>query len=144
MKLSKINITHFRCFESIEVVWQPDINVIVGANGAGKSSMLDALAIALYELVAANGAGSQRQRKAQNAALLPSDIHMISNANYELTGESNARRGGSSQGYSTLRTHERASCKTPPARFAAPQHSPSGNDLSGTRGLGARAANLMA
>lgn len=78
MKLSRIDITHFRCFESLTVTLQPDINVIVGANGAGKSSILDALAIALYELVAANGAGSQRQRRAQGAALLASDIHMTS------------------------------------------------------------------
>lgn len=80
MKLSKIDITHFRCFETLSVVFRRDINVIVGANGAGKSSILDALAIALYELVAANGAGSQRQRKAQSAALLPSDIRMTSRA----------------------------------------------------------------
>lgn len=80
MKLTKINITHFRCFESLSVTFQPDINVIVGANGAGKSSILDALAIALYEVVAANGAGSQRQRKAQGAVLLASDIHRASMA----------------------------------------------------------------
>ena len=52
MKLSRIEITHFRCFESLHVDFQPDINVIVGANGSGKSSILDAAAIALYELVA--------------------------------------------------------------------------------------------
>jgi predicted ATP-binding protein involved in virulence len=76
MKLSRIEITHFRCFESISVDLQPDINVIVGANGSGKSSILDAVAIALYEVVAANGAGGQRQRKAQGAALLPTDIYI--------------------------------------------------------------------
>ncbi|MBV5333704.1 AAA family ATPase, partial [bacterium] len=64
MKLSSIEITHFRCFESLRVDFQSDVNVIVGANGSGKSSILDAVAIALYEVVAANGAGGQRQRKA--------------------------------------------------------------------------------
>lgn len=76
MKLSSIEITHFRCFESLRVDLQPDINVIVGANGSGKSSILDAVAIALYEVVAANGAGGQRQRKAQGAVLLPTDIYI--------------------------------------------------------------------
>lgn len=76
MKLSRIEITHFRCFESLHVDLQPDINVIVGANGSGKSSILDAVAIALYEVVAANGAGGQRQRKAQGTALLPTDIYI--------------------------------------------------------------------
>ncbi len=74
MKLSKIEITYFRCFESLAIDLQPDINVIVGANGAGKSSILDAIAIALYEVVAANGSGGKRQRAAQGAALEPTDI----------------------------------------------------------------------
>ena len=65
MKLSKVEITYFRCFESLSIDLQPDINVIVGANGAGKSSILDAVAIALYEVVAANGAGGRRQRATQ-------------------------------------------------------------------------------
>ena len=65
MKLSKVDITHFRCFDFLTVDLQPDTNVIVGANGAGKSSILDAIATALYELVAANGGGGKRQRSLQ-------------------------------------------------------------------------------
>ncbi len=76
MKLAKIDITYFRCFESLAVKLHPDINVIVGANGAGKSSILDAIAIALYEIVAANGGGGKSQRKMQGAALLLTDIYL--------------------------------------------------------------------
>ena len=76
MKLAKIDITYFRCFESLSVKLHPDINVFVGANGAGKSSILDAIAIALYEIVAANGGGGKNQRKMQGAALLPTDIYI--------------------------------------------------------------------
>ena len=76
MKLAKIDITYFRCFESLAVKLHPDINVFVGANGAGKSSILDAIAIALYEIVAANGGGGKSQRKTQGAALLPTDIYL--------------------------------------------------------------------
>ena len=76
MKLSKVEITYFRCFESLAINLQPDINVIVGANGAGKSSILDAIAIALYEVIAANDAGGKRQRTAQGAALAPTDIYI--------------------------------------------------------------------
>ena len=76
MKLAKIDITYFRCFESLPVKLHPDINVFVGANGAGKSSILDAIAIALYEIVAANGGGGKSQRKMQGAALLPTDIYI--------------------------------------------------------------------
>lgn len=74
MKLATIDIIKFRCFESLAVKLHPDINVFVGANGAGKSSILDAIAISLYEIVAANGGGSRRQRKMQCATLLASDI----------------------------------------------------------------------
>ncbi len=76
MKLSKVEITYFRCFKSLTIDLQPDINVIVGANGAGKSSVLDAIAIALYEVIAANDAGGKRQRAAQGAALEPTDIYI--------------------------------------------------------------------
>ncbi|MBV5322913.1 MAG: AAA family ATPase [Ilumatobacteraceae bacterium] len=76
MKLAKIDITYFRCFESLTVRLHPDINVIVGANGSGKSSILDAIAIALYEIVAANGGGGKSQRKMQGAALQATDIYI--------------------------------------------------------------------
>jgi len=76
MKLAQIDITWFRCFESLAVKLHPDINVFVGANGAGKSSILDAIAIALYEIVAANGGGGKSQRKMQGAALLLTDIYL--------------------------------------------------------------------
>ncbi|MCY4557671.1 MAG: AAA family ATPase [Chloroflexi bacterium] len=86
MKLSKIEITYFRCFQSLAIDLQPDINVIVGANGAGKSSILDAIAIALYEVVAANGAGGKRQRATQGAALEPTDIYIDPQATGPMEG----------------------------------------------------------
>ncbi len=86
MKLAKLEITYFRCFESLVVDFQPDVNVIVGANGAGKSSILDAIAIALYELVAANGGGGKRQRTQQNAALKPTDIRIEPDAADAIAG----------------------------------------------------------
>ncbi|MBC2711119.1 MAG: AAA family ATPase [Desulfosarcina sp.] len=76
MKLKKVQITNFRCFESLDVPLQPDVNVFVGINGAGKSSILDAIAIALYDIVAANGGGGKRERKKQGVTLTPADIHI--------------------------------------------------------------------
>lgn len=44
MKIEKIEIENFRGFRGKhEVVFQPDVNVFVGVNGAGKSSVLDLL-----------------------------------------------------------------------------------------------------
>jgi predicted ATPase len=76
MKLSKIEITNFRCFESFAVELRADINIVVGINGAGKTAILDAIATALYDIVAANGGGGKHQRGWQKAALQPSDIHI--------------------------------------------------------------------
>jgi len=80
MKLSKIEITNFRCYESLSVDLQNDVNVFVGVNGAGKTALLDAIAIALFEVVAANSHGGRislwRQRKAQKVALRLSDMHI--------------------------------------------------------------------
>ncbi|NTU49918.1 MAG: AAA family ATPase [Desulfobulbaceae bacterium] len=89
MKLAKIDITYFRCFESLSIMLQPDINVIVGANGAGKSSILDAVAIALFELVSANGGGGKGQRQKQGAALLPTDIYIDPSAPYGVQWDEN-------------------------------------------------------
>lgn len=86
MKLAQIEITYFRCFESLKIRLQPDLNVIVGANGAGKSSVLDAIAIALYELVSANGGGGKRQRQLQKATLQPTDIYIDPSQKESLTG----------------------------------------------------------
>ena len=62
MKLTQIDITKFRCFESLSISLRSDVNVFVGVNGAGKTTILDAVAIALYDIVAANGGGGKRQR----------------------------------------------------------------------------------
>jgi predicted ATP-binding protein involved in virulence len=78
MKLSKIDITNFRCFETLSIPLQPDVNVFVGVNGAGKTAILDAVAIVLWDIVAANGGGGKRERKAQNVVLRASDIFIPS------------------------------------------------------------------
>lgn len=77
MKLAKVRVTNFRCFESLEIPLQPDINVFVGINGSGKTAILDAIAIALYHIVEANGGGGKRQRDYQKVALKPEDLHIV-------------------------------------------------------------------
>jgi len=40
MKLTQVDITNFRCFESLTVPLQPDVNVFVGVNASGKTTHL--------------------------------------------------------------------------------------------------------
>ena len=47
MYIKSIELHNFRCFEDLKVDFHPQCNVLVGRNGAGKSSVLDGLSIAL-------------------------------------------------------------------------------------------------
>lgn len=43
MILKKITIENFRCFKNYEVDLTPGITVFIGKNGAGKTSLLNAI-----------------------------------------------------------------------------------------------------
>ena len=51
MKLNRISICNFRCFERMEVELHPHMNVIIGNNGVGKSSLLDAISIGIGSML---------------------------------------------------------------------------------------------
>jgi len=44
IKVKGISIENFRGFENIELAFQPDLTVLIGENGAGKTAVLDCLA----------------------------------------------------------------------------------------------------
>ncbi len=52
MKLSSLSVQHYRGFASAELAFEPDVTVLVGVNGAGKTSLLDAAALMLSYLAA--------------------------------------------------------------------------------------------
>ena len=56
MNINNIQLHNFRCFEDTLIKFDKEITVIVGNNGAGKSSVLDAVAIALGSFLAGIGA----------------------------------------------------------------------------------------
>ena len=47
MKIKTIELTNFRCFESLKVNFHEQLTVLVANNGFGKTAILDALAIGL-------------------------------------------------------------------------------------------------
>lgn len=51
MRIHSLRLQNFRCFEDRAVEFHPQFNALIGENGAGKSSVLDALALCLDTLV---------------------------------------------------------------------------------------------
>lgn len=47
MRIDKLQIQNYRCFEEVEMNLHPHFNLLVGNNGSGKTTALDALAVAI-------------------------------------------------------------------------------------------------
>ncbi len=50
MRLTKLHIENFKGFENLEVDFHPNFNIVVGVNGTGKSTVLEAAKIAIGSL----------------------------------------------------------------------------------------------
>lgn len=50
MKVQTLSLANFRGFRQLELSLEPDVTVLVGVNGAGKTSVLDALSKALVQI----------------------------------------------------------------------------------------------
>lgn len=64
MKLEKLEIENFRCFERITLELHPELTVLIAPNGAGKTALLDCARIALWPYVKAFDLGSQTGKSA--------------------------------------------------------------------------------
>lgn len=52
MYIKSLSLRNYRCYENIDVEFNPEYTVLVGVNGAGKTTILDALATALGSYIA--------------------------------------------------------------------------------------------
>jgi len=43
MRVLRLNLAQLRCFESLSIVPSAGLNLLLGANGSGKTSVLEAL-----------------------------------------------------------------------------------------------------
>lgn len=69
MKLKTLTLENFRGFKRFECDFQPGINVLVGLNGYGKTSLLDAISVAYGQFLSGFGASTDR-------AIRDNDIHL--------------------------------------------------------------------
>ncbi len=47
MRIERLHLKNFRCYEELNIDFEPELTVIVGENGRGKTAIFDAMAIAL-------------------------------------------------------------------------------------------------
>ncbi|MEZ9540465.1 AAA family ATPase [Vibrio sp. 10N.286.48.C11] len=69
MKLKTLTLKNFRGFKRFECDFQPGINVLVGLNGYGKTSLLDAISVAYGQFLSGFGTSTDR-------AIRDNDIHL--------------------------------------------------------------------
>ena len=50
MRIKKMNISNFRCIHELELNFHERMNIFVGINGSGKSSILNCLSLLLLQL----------------------------------------------------------------------------------------------
>ncbi len=53
MKLTRVEIENFRCFERLTLSLEPDVTAVIGINAAGKTALLDAIALGLRPAIEA-------------------------------------------------------------------------------------------
>lgn len=100
-RIDKLAIENFRCFEHIELDFDPECTVLVGTNGSGKTAVLDALAIMLSTVIREFG-GERRGFAKSDARESVSDLRSETSAaamepHYPVYAEIEAALAG--QGY---------------------------------------------
>jgi hypothetical protein len=111
MIVTQLKLANLRAIEEAEFIFQPGFNLIVGANGVGKTSVLEALGVALSAIVRhTNGL------RAKSKAFLERDIRESAQA---LTAECGVRLGD--QDYAYLIHKPRSSSEVQAAKLGMPR-----------------------
>ncbi|MFZ2169841.1 MAG: AAA family ATPase, partial [Methylococcaceae bacterium] len=89
MKLKKLEITNFRCFESLSIDLDEQLTVLVAENGVGKTAILDAIAIALGPFMGGFDTGISKGFKHEDARLAIRDgLHIkLEDANQRMEAQ---------------------------------------------------------
>ncbi|MDR0516251.1 MAG: AAA family ATPase [Fibromonadaceae bacterium] len=64
MRIKRIKIENFRCFEELELEFHPRLTVLVAPNGGGKTAILDAIALGLSPMLSRLSSANQRLNSA--------------------------------------------------------------------------------
>jgi predicted ATP-binding protein involved in virulence len=79
MKIDKLEIKNFRCFDDISIEFDPHLNVFVGVNGSGKTAILSALRVAVGSFFL-----GFNQDIGKQVGIIDSDVRLVYfNSNFE-------------------------------------------------------------
>jgi predicted ATP-binding protein involved in virulence len=76
MYLKKVTLKNFRCFEHFELDLHPQLTVLVGRNGAGKTAVLDGIAAGLSPVLRYLSSANQRL-SAAGAGIRDTDFRLV-------------------------------------------------------------------
>ncbi len=83
MRLKTLKLENFRCFDALEIDLHPQMTVLVAENGQGKSSILDAIRIALWPFVGSFDLAKTRYSP-PDASISVDDIRLIRKASHDM------------------------------------------------------------
>lgn len=76
MRLSKVSLINYRCFERLAIDLHPRLTVIVGTNGAGKTAVLDGIAAGLTPVLRHLSSANQRLT-GEGAGIKDTDFRLV-------------------------------------------------------------------
>ncbi len=90
MRLELLHLENFRCFAELEVPLHPQLTVLVAENGQGKSTLLDAVRIALWSFVSSFDLARNAFNDPGNAIAID-DVRLLRLANGDMARQLPAR-----------------------------------------------------
>ena len=91
MYLKNVTLKNFRCFEELKIDLHPQLTVLVGVNGAGKTAILDGIAAGMAPMLRYLSSANQRL-SAAGAGIRDTDFRLV-----PLEKKANAERWGASE-----------------------------------------------
>jgi len=64
VRLDKLRVKNYRCFEQFEIDFDPHLTILIASNGGGKTTILDAARVALWPFIKGFDLGSQTGKSA--------------------------------------------------------------------------------
>lgn len=83
MKIERLHIHNYRCFKDYEIEFKKGVNVLIGKNGVGKTTLINSIKIALSFVFAKNTNVIREQSLATSAEGLAVESLSVMDAHYD-------------------------------------------------------------